>query len=90
GAREALARLSRQRDGILVSQETVNDFQLAIGDLLNLRMRAADGSEKTVAFHLVGVVKEFPTAPRDSFLVANARYVADQTGANQEETVLIR
>lgn len=90
GAREALARLSRQRDGILVSQETVNDFQLAIGDLLNLRMRAADGSEKTVAFHLVGVVKEFPTAPRDSFLVANARYVADQTGANQEKTVLIR
>lgn len=90
GAREALTRLSRQPDGILVSQETVNDFQLAIGDLLNLRMRAADGSEKTVAFHLVGVVKEFPTAPRDSFLVANARYVADQTGASQEETVLIR
>lgn len=90
GAREALARLARQPDGILVSQETVNDFQLAIGDLLNLRMRAADGSEKTVAFHLVGVVKEFPTAPRDSFLVANASYVAAQTGAGQAETVLIR
>lgn len=90
GAREALARLARQPDGILVSQETVNDFQLAIGDLLNLRMRTADGSEKTVAFHLVGVVKEFPTAPHDSFLVANASYVAAQTGASQAETVLIR
>ncbi len=90
GAREALARLARQPDGILVSQETVNDFQLAIGDLLNLRMRAADGSEKTVAFHLVGVVKEFPTAPRDSFLVGNASYVAAQTGASQAENVLIR
>jgi putative ABC transport system permease protein len=33
-----------------------------------------------VTFHYVGVVKEFPTAPRDSFFVANATYVATSTG----------
>lgn len=33
-------------------------------------------------FHYVGVVREFPTAPSDSFLVANAEYVADATGSD--------
>lgn len=89
-AAEAMSRLAHQTDGILVSQETVNDFQLAIGDMLNLRLRAADGALKTVPFHLVGVVKEFPTAPRDSFLVANASYVAAQTGKPEAEVVLAR
>ena len=89
-AREALARLALQRDGILVSQETVNDFQLAIGDMLNLRLRDAKGEEKTIPFRFVGIVKEFPTAPRDSFLVANASYISAGTGASQSETVLVR
>jgi putative ABC transport system permease protein len=33
-----------------------------------------------VPFHYAGIVKEFPTAPRDSFFVANASYVAARTG----------
>ncbi len=89
-AKEAMARLAARRDGILVSQETVNDFQLAIGDALDLRLRTTDGALKTVPFHVVGVVKEFPTAPRDSFLVANAAYVAAETGEPQAEVVLAR
>ena len=89
-AQEALARLAQQSNGVLVSQETVNDFQLAIGDLLNLRLKDARGGEKTISFRFVGVVKEFPTAPRDSFLVANASYIAAQTGDTRAETVLVR
>ncbi len=41
-------------------------------------------------FRFIGVVREFPTAPRDSFLVANAAYVAGQTGSNAAEIVLLR
>lgn len=90
-ARATLARLAKTPDGVLVSQETVNDFQLSLGDLVNLRLQsAADRQYKTVPFHLVGIVKEFPTAPRDSFLVANAAYIAAQTGDPAAEIVLIR
>ena len=33
-------------------------------------------------FHYAGIVKEFPTAPKDSFFVANADYVAKATGSD--------
>ena len=90
-ARATLKRLAKTPDGLLVSQETVNDFQLSLGDLVNLRLQsAADRQYKTVPFHFVGIVKEFPTAPRDSFLVANAAYVAAQTGDPAAEIVLVR
>jgi putative ABC transport system permease protein len=85
-----MGRLARQPDGILVSAETVKDFQLNLGDQLNLRLRSARGGQLTpVTFHYVGVVKEFPTAPRDSFLVANAAYVAAQTHDPGTEIVLV-
>lgn len=91
GAQATLARLAATGDGVLVSEETITDFQLAIGDLINLQMPAGpDGKLKSIPFHVVGVVKEFPTAPRDSFLVANASYVAAQTANAGAEIVLIR
>jgi putative ABC transport system permease protein len=82
-ARGLMARLAQQRDGILVSAETVKDFQLRSGDTLTLRLQ--DGRTKQyrpVRFRYLGVGKEFPTAPRDSFLIANADYVAQQTGSD--------
>lgn len=81
-ARGLMHRLAVQPDAILVSEETVKDFQLHPGDLLRLRLQnAKTHATTTVPFHYVGVVKEFPTAPRDSFFVANSRYVAQQTGS---------
>jgi putative ABC transport system permease protein len=80
-ARDLIQRLERQPDALLVSAETVKDFQLRPGDTLNLRLQ--DGTTKqfrSVRFHYAGVAKEFPTAPRDSFFIANADYVAKQTG----------
>ncbi len=90
GADQLLATLAAQPDAVLVSAETVRDYQLQPGDLLNLRLQ--DGRTKeyvTVPFHYVGVAKEFPTAPSDSFLVANATYVAARTGNDAIGTVLI-
>ncbi len=61
-AQVALKKLADQPEGILVSDETVTDFQLNRGDQLNLRLKGAhDGA--LVSFRFIGVVREFPTAP---------------------------
>ena len=86
-----LAALASTRDGVLVSEETVSDFQLQPGDTLNLRLQsAADHQYHAVPFRFVGVAREFPTAPHDSFLVANADYIAENTGDAAAEIVLMR
>lgn len=90
-AKSLLDLLARTPDGILVSEETVNDFQLKLGDELNLRLQnGKDHQYHPVKFHFIGVVREFPTAPRDSFLVANAPYIAQQTGAVGAEVVVLK
>ena len=82
--------LASQPDSILVSAETVSDFQLGVGDTVNLRLPNANTHQlSTVPFRYVGVVTEFPTAPKDSFFVANAGYVAHQTGTDAVGTFLI-
>jgi putative ABC transport system permease protein len=90
-AAATLATLAAQPDAVLVSDETMHDFQLTPGDRLNLRIQSArDHHYHVVPFHFVGVVREFPTAPKDSFLVANAAYIAQQTGIDTAEIVLLR
>ena len=90
-AKSVLDLLANTTDGILVSDETVKDFQLQLGDELNLRLQnAKDHQYHPVKFHFIGVVREFPTAPRDSFLVANAAYIAQQTGSDGAEVVLLK
>lgn len=89
-ARAVLARLAARPDGVLVSQETVTAFQLSLGDLVNLRLQGADHAYHVVPFHYVGIAREFPTAPHDSFLVANASYIAKATGVPGAELVLLR
>jgi putative ABC transport system permease protein len=75
--------LAAQPDSLLVSAETVKDFQLRPGDTVNLRIQDARTHHLvTVGFHYIGIVTEFPTAPKDSFLVANAGYIAQHTGTD--------
>ncbi|WP_436762242.1 ATP-binding cassette domain-containing protein [Streptosporangium sp. V21-05] len=89
-ARTMMDRLARRPDAILVSQETVHDFQLHLGDQLRLRLQdGRTGQLRTVTFHYAGVAAEFPTAPRDSFLVANAAYVAARTGSDAVGSFLV-
>jgi len=86
-----LGQLAATPDGVLVSEETVQDFQLQQGDTINLRLLdARDHQYHPVAFRFIGVAREFPTAPKDSFLVANAAYVARMTGSDASEYVLMR
>lgn len=90
-ASQLMSTLAQRRDSVLVSAETVKDFQLHPGDLLRLRLQ--DGRTKkftSVPFHYAGVAKEFPTAPTDSFLVANRDYVAEQTGSDAVGSFLLQ
>jgi putative ABC transport system permease protein len=90
-AKATLSALAQAPDGVLVSQETVNDYQLALGDTINLRLQSAsDHQYHSIAFRFIGVVREFPTAPKDSFLVANAEYIAKVTGSSAAEIALLR
>lgn len=90
-AAATLQTLAATPNGVLVSEETVHDFQLQPGDTVRLRLQfASDHAYHVVPFTYVGVGREFPTAPHDSFLVANAGYVADATGSPAAQTLLIR
>jgi putative ABC transport system permease protein len=89
-AAATLATLAATQNGVLVSEETVHDFQLALDDTVNLRLQGANHRYHTVPFTYVGVAREFPTAPHDSFLVANASYVAQMTGSVAAQVLLIR
>jgi putative ABC transport system permease protein len=90
-ASASLALLTRYPNGVLVSEETRQDFQLNPGDYLDLRLQFASNHHyHTVPFRFIGVVREFPTAPTDSFLVANSTYIERQTGSDAREVVLVR
>ena len=89
-ARQLMATLATRPDSILVSAETVTDFQLSPGDLLKLRLQDTKTKKfRTVPFHYAGIVKEFPTAPSDSFFVANAAYVARASGSDAVGAFLV-
>jgi putative ABC transport system permease protein len=90
-AANLMKKLAQEPSAILVSQETVKDYQLHPGDRINLRLQ--NGRTKqltTVAFHYVGVAKEFPTAPKDSFFVANQAYIAASTGSDAVGSFLVQ
>ena len=90
-AATTLATLAAHPDGVLLSDETVHDFQLTLGDTVRLRLQSAsDGNYHVIPFTFVGISREFPTAPHDSFIVANATYVASKTGTPSVQTLLLR
>ena len=90
-ARGLMQTLARRPDSVLVAAETVRDFQLHPGDLVRLRLQDGRTKQfKTVPFHYAGVANEFPTAPTDSFLVANADYVARATASNAVGSFLVQ
>ncbi|MEA2621472.1 MAG: putative transport system permease protein [Chloroflexota bacterium] len=89
-ASAAIDVLTSQPDAILVSSETAHDYSIVMGDTLNIRVPDANGNLTVVQFHMAGIALEFPTAPKDAFLVANQSYVAQQTGNDRISFVLAR
>src|SRR5262249_2123523 len=90
-AAQALDRLRARRDGILVSKETITDYSLSLGDLLRLRvLDRATGRFEVAPFHVVGIVQEFPSAPKDSFMVTNLSYLEHLTHDPGPNVLLVR
>ncbi len=90
-AASALARLRARPDGILVGRETITDYSLRTGDPLKLRvLDRRNGRFGVVPFHVVGVVQEFPSAPRDSFMVANLAYLQHVSHGNGPNVVFAK
>jgi putative ABC transport system permease protein len=86
----AIDALRAHPDGILVSAETAKDYSIVSGDRIRVRVPDATGTLRTVEFTMVGIALEFPTAPKDAFLVANLSYVVEQTGNDRISFVLAR
>jgi putative ABC transport system permease protein len=79
-SRQMMSRLQARPDAILVSKETITDYSLNLGDLLKLRtLDHRTGTFHVVPFHVAGIVQEFPSAPKDSFMVANLSYILQAT-----------
>ena len=77
---DMMSRLAAKPDAILVSKETITDYSLNLGDLLKLRtLDHRTGTFHVVPFHVAGIVQEFPSAPKDSFMVANLSYILKAT-----------
>ena len=90
-AAQQISALGRTRDGVFIADETLIDYALHRGDPIFLRVLDVRTHRYTpVPFHVLGVVREFPTAPTDSFLVANASYLRDVTHSDSYETLLVR
>jgi putative ABC transport system permease protein len=89
-ASAAIQALASQPDAILVSDETAKDYSIVPGDRMTIRVPDANGVLKPVVFHMAGIALEFPTAPKDAFLVGNLAYVASQTGNGRISYALAR
>jgi putative ABC transport system permease protein len=89
-ATAAIDALRARADAILVSAETAKDYSIVPGDRIRIRVPDATGTLKTVNFTMAGIALEFPTAPKDAFLVANLSYVVAQTGNQRISFVLAR
>ncbi|MDX6286637.1 MAG: putative transport system permease protein [Frankiales bacterium] len=88
---QALLDLRRTPDGVLLAAETLHDYQLHKGDTIRLRLQTGAQQRYTpITFHVIGNVKEWPTAPKDSFIVANAAYIAQVTGSNDVGLFLVK
>ncbi|MEO5982967.1 MAG: FtsX-like permease family protein [Pedococcus sp.] len=87
---KTLTALQNTPDGVLLSAETLHDYQLHPGDLIRIRLQSgANHAYRPVDFHVVGQVTEWPTAPKDSFIVANADYITQHTGSDAVGAFLV-
>jgi len=86
----AIDALRARPDAILVSAETAKDYSIVPGDPIRVRVPDATGALRTVEFTMAGIALEFPTAPKDAFLVANQSYVVEQTGNDRISFALAR
>jgi putative ABC transport system permease protein len=90
-ADEMMNRLATTPDGILISDEMARDYSIVTGDHVNLRLyNRVSNTYKDARFTVAGVALEFPTAPRDAFLVVNLPALVRATGDSSVSFFLLK
>lgn len=78
-AKAVLDRLAATPDGLLVSNELANSYNIQLGDSVNMRLPTPDGSYFQAKLQVVGIFTLFPTSSQNSDLVVNSTYFVNAT-----------
>ncbi len=90
-ASQAISQLAATRNGILISPEMAQDYNIAQGDTVKIRLLdQSTNTYHTTPFQVIGAVQEFSTAPKDAFLVVNRDFLDQQIGSPDASLFLIR
>jgi len=74
-----LDRLATTPNGLLVSNELANAYNILLGDPVNMRIPNSSGAYFEAKLQVVGIFSMFPTSSQNSDLVVNSSYLMDAT-----------
>ncbi len=92
-AAQAMQDLANVPNGVLVSQQIADAYSIAVGDtvIIHLARTAATGGPMVeTRLQAVGIIRFFPTAASDSFLVMNLPFMQSVTHNDKISYFLIR
>lgn len=92
-AAQAMQGLANVTNGVLVSQELANAYDIRPGDPVIIRLPRtanADGPMAETRLQAVGVIQFFPTTQQDAFLVMNQTFLQSVTHNDKIDYFLIR
>ena len=90
---QAVADLNNTPNGVLISQEMAKAYDIQVGDsvIINLpRTQAADSPTTEIRLQAVGIMRFFPTAQKDVFLVMNQSFLQNVTRNDKISYFLVR
>lgn len=90
---QTMSSLANTPNGVLVSQELASAYNILVGDPVIISLpRTGDVSGPTTETHLqaVGIIRYFPTAQQDAFLVMNQTYLENITRNGKISYFLVR
>jgi putative ABC transport system permease protein len=92
-AAQAMQDLANVPNGVLVSQELANSYDIRLGDPVIIRLprtASADSPMIEIRLQTVGIIRFFPTAQQDDFLVMNLSFMQSVTHNDKISYFLIR
>jgi len=92
-AAQAMQDLANVPNGVLVSQELANSYDIRLGDPVIIRLprtASADSPMIEIRLQTVGIIRFFPTAQQDAFLVMNLSFMQSVTHNDKINYFLIR
>lgn len=90
---QAIADLNNTPNGVLISQEMAKAYDIQVGDsvIINLpRTQDANGPTTETRLQAVGIMRFFPTAQQDVFLVMNQSFLQNVTRNDKISYFLVR